>query len=220
MKKFVIIGLGNFGYTLATELFDLGHYVQVIENNEAIIDRIKDHVSHAMIADAREPDVLKDLIDKDIDAAILNLGDSLEDSILVTMILKELGVQNIIVKVINEAHGRILKRLGASEIVIPENNYAIQMAQKLTTASLLDYISMSPEYGVYEIVLPEKFMGKRLDELDLRRRYKLNVIAVKDILHDTMILNPGPEFVIPPDSLIYFFGKHEDILRIKKILNR
>jgi trk system potassium uptake protein TrkA len=215
MKQFAIIGLGNFGFTLALELSKAGHEVVVIEKNESLINKIKEHVSHAIIADAKQADTIRDFINKNMEAVILNLGESLEETVMVTLTVKNLGVKNIIVKVTNEDHGMIMKQLGASEIILPEKDYAKQMAKKLSNDNLLDYLPLSPEYGIYELAVPDKFSGKRLNELNLRKKYNVSVIAIQDILRNNTIINPQPDFQFLPDMVLFLLGKSNDILTLK-----
>ncbi len=215
MKRFVIIGLGSFGFTLARELSASGHEVLVVDSNETLINRIKEEVAHAIIADAKDTDNLKDFINDRIDAVVLNLGESLEETVLVTLALKKLGVENIIVKVSNEDHGVIMRKLGATEIVLPEKDYAKQMAKKLTNDNLLDYLPLSPEYGIYELALPNSFVGKRLNEINLRNKYNVSVVAIHDILKNKTIINPQPDFKFMPDMILYLLGKSDDIMTLK-----
>ncbi len=215
MKQYAVIGLKSFGFTLASELAKKGHDVLVIDRDESLVNRIKDSVTHAVISDLKDIDFLKNFISKNIDAVIINLVESLEDSILVTMAVKKLGVKNIIVKVSNEEHGAIVEKLGATEVIIPEIDYARQLSKKLSNENLLDYLPLSPEYGIYEIAIPDKFAGKKLNELNLRSRYHVNVIAIKEVLKNNIILNPSPDFTFMPDMVIYVLGKNNDVLNLK-----
>jgi trk system potassium uptake protein TrkA len=215
MKQFAVIGLGNFGFTIACELSHLGHDVIAIDKNEHLINKIKESVTHAIIADAKQIEDMGDFINNNLDAVILNLGESLEDTIIVTLALKKSGVSNIIVKVSSDEHGMIMEKLGISDIIIPEKDYAAQMAKKLTNENLLDYLPLSPEYGIYEIAIPDKFSGKRLNELNLRRKYHVSLIAVKDIMRNSMIINPDPDFRFIPDMVLYLLGKNSDVLNLK-----
>ncbi|MBN2041083.1 MAG: TrkA family potassium uptake protein [Spirochaetes bacterium] len=217
MKQFTVIGLGSFGFTLACELYNAGHEVIVIDSNESLINKIKENVTHAIIADVRKVDNLKDFINEKTDAVILNLGESLEETVLVTMAVKNLGVKKVIVKVSNEEHITVLEKLGASEIIIPEKDYARQMSKRLTNENLLDFLPLTPEYGIYELALPDKFTGKSLKELNMRKKYNVSVIAVRDILHDNIVMNPGPDFKFLPDSVLYLLGKSGDISGLKKM---
>lgn len=216
MKQYAVIGLRSFGYTLACDLAKKGHEVLAIDRDETIVNRIKDTVEHAVISDLKDLDFLRNFINKDIDAVIINLVDSLEESILVTMAVKKLGVKKIIVKVSNEEHGVIIEKLGATQIINPEIDFARQLSKRLDNENLLDYLPLSPEYGIYEIALPDKFSGKKLNELNLRSRYNINVIAVRDVLNSRIILNPVPDFKFMPDMVLYVLGKSDDIPALKK----
>jgi trk system potassium uptake protein TrkA len=215
MKKFLVIGLGNFGYNLACELYRAGHEVIAVDNNENLIDKIKDSVSHAIITDAKRIENIRDFISDKTDAVILNLGESLEETVLTMLAVKNLGVRHIIVKVANEEHGMILQKLGATEIIIPERDYAKQMSKKLTNENLLDYLPMSPDYGIYEMALPDTFAGKRMNELNIRKKYNVSVIAIRDILKNSTVINPDPDFRFLPDMVLYLLGKSDDVLSLK-----
>lgn len=141
----------------------------------------------------------------------------MEDTVLVTLSLKKLGVTNVIVKVSSDDHGMIMKQLGVSEIILPEKDFARQMAKKLTNENVLDYLPLSPEYGIYEIALPDTFSGKKLNQLNLRNKYNVNVIAIKDILRDNTIINPEPGYQFRPDTVLYLLGKSDDILNMKAL---
>jgi len=215
MKQYAIIGLKSFGYTLAYELSKKGHEILVIDRDESLINKLKEKVAQAIISDFKDLEFLKNFINKNLDAVIINLDESLEETILVTMAVNKLGVKNIIVKVSNEEHGIIIKKLGASEIIIPEIDYARQLSKKLGNHNLLDYLPLSPDYGIYEIALPDRFTGKKLNELNLRNKYNVNVIAIKEIFKNNIILNPKPDFKFLPDMVLYLLGKNDDVLTLK-----
>lgn len=215
MKKFLVIGLGNFGYNLACELYRAGHEVIAVDNNENLIDKIKDSVSHAIITDAKRIENIRDFISDKTDAVILNLGESLEQTVLTMLAVKNLGVRRIIVKVASEEHGMILQKLGATEIIVPERDYAKQMSKKLTNENLLDYLPMSPDYGIYEMALPDTFAGKRMNELNIRKKYNVSVIAIRDIFKNSTVINPAPDFRFLPDMVLYLLGKSDDVMSLK-----
>jgi trk system potassium uptake protein TrkA len=215
MGQYVVIGLGNFGYNTAKSLMDKGNEVLVIDKNEKLIEKIKDLVTEAIIADAREKSVLKEFIQMDVDAVIVNLGDSIESSALVTLILKEMGVRRIIVKVVEEIHGTILKKLGAVEIVNPEKDSALRLAEKLTTPNLIENIPLSPEYGIIEIVIPDRFVGRSLKDLQLRNKYNIEVIAIKNVLTNKFKLIPAADYKLEPDTVVIVIGESKKLEEIK-----
>lgn len=215
MGQYVVIGLGNFGFNTAISLMKKGNEVLVIDSNEKRVEKIKDLVTEAIIADAKEKSILQEFITVNTDAVIVNLGDTIESSALVTSYLKELGVKHIIVKVVEEIHGTILKKLGAIEIVNPEKDSAIRLSERLTSPNLIEHIPLAPEYSIVEIVVPDKFTGKSLKELQLRNKYNLEVIAVKDVLTEKFKLIPSADYKLEPDVVIIVVGKKEDLSKIK-----
>jgi trk system potassium uptake protein TrkA len=215
MGQYVVIGLGNFGFNTAISLTKRGNEVLVIDSDPRRIEKIKDLVTDAIIADAREKNILKEFIQPNIDAVIVNLGDTIESSALVTLHLKEIGVNDIIVKVFEEIHGKILKKLGATEIINPEKDTATRLAERLTAPNLIEHIPLAPEYSIVEIALPDKFAGKTLKELQLRNKFNLEVIAVKDVLSEKFKLIPSADYKLEPDNVIIVIGKKEDLAKIK-----
>jgi trk system potassium uptake protein TrkA len=215
MGQFVIIGLGNFGYHVAVSLFEQNNEVLAIDANSKKIEQIKDKVTQAIAANVKEKDVLSEFINSDIDAAVVSLGDSIEASILATLYLKELGVKKIIVKAINDDHGQILKLIGAMEVIYPEKEEAVRLAQRLTVPNLIENIPLAPEYSIMEIAVPDEFIGKSLKELRLRSKYNVEVIAIKDVMHDILVFIPGADVKIKPDNVLIVIGKEVDINKLR-----
>lgn len=215
MGQYVVIGLGNFGFNTAISLMTRGNEVLGIDSNPKRIETIKDRITEAIIADARESSMLSEFIHPNIDAVIVNLGDTIESSALVTLYLKEMGVRNVIVKVFDEVHGTILKKLGATEIINPEKDSATRLAERLTAPNLIEHIPLAPEYSIVEIAVPDKFIGKSLKELQLRKKYDLEVIAIKDVLTEKFNLIPSADIKLDPDNVIIVVGKKENLAKIK-----
>jgi len=215
MKHFVVIGLGNFGYNLALALVESRNEVTVIDGSEKKIQEIKDHVAHAVVADARDKKVLAEFVDKDSDAVIVGLGDDIAASILVVLHLKEHGIKNIIAKAVNKNHGKILEAIGARDVIQPEKDVAIRLAKMLTVKNLIEHIPMATDYSILEVAVPDSYVGKTLGELKLRNRYNVEVIAVKNVLLDTFNLIPKADFKITADSAFIIIGKTSDIENLK-----
>jgi len=215
MGQYVVIGLGNFGFNTAIFLMKRGNEVLVIDSDPKRIEKIKDLVTEAIIADARENNILQEFIQPNIDGVIVNLGDTIESSALVTLSLKEMGIQQIIVKVVEEVHGTIIKKLGATEIINPEKDTAIRLAERLTSPNLIEHIPLAAEYSIIEIVVPDKFIGKSLKELQLRKKYDLEVIAIKDVLSEKFKLIPSSDYKLEPDNVIIVIGRKDDLEKLK-----
>lgn len=215
MKQYVVIGIGSFGLNLAVTLSELGNEVLVIDMNKKKIDQIKDKVAHAVIADATDKDVLNEFVKDSVDAVIVGLGDNMEANILTTLHLKDLGVKRIIAKAMSEDHGKILRAIGVTDIVYPEKDVAIRLAKELTDPNLIEHIPLAPEYSIATIASPDKFVGKTLKELQLRNKYNVEVIAVKDVLSDAFHLIPDSNFKIPHDSALLIIGEKTNIDKLR-----
>jgi trk system potassium uptake protein TrkA len=215
MKQFVVIGLGNFGFTVATRLAQIGHEVLAIDSSEARIDSIKNHVTQAVVGDAKNKDTLRELIPNPVDAVVVGLGDSVEASILCVLYLKEFGVKRTIAKASSDDHGRILESIGTSEVIYPERDAAIRLAEKLNApTSVLDYIELSPEYGIVDIATPEAFYKKTLKQLNLPKQHGVLVIAARDVMKNEITLMPPADFKLEPDSVITVIGRYADLAKL------
>ncbi len=212
MKQFVVIGLGRFGFNLAVSLAKLKNQVLAIDIDRKKVESIKDFVSEAVIADALDQRTLKEFIDEKVDAVIVATATDVGISTLLVLYLKDIGVKRIIGKVRNEDHAKILNSLGVSEVIYPERDIAARLAESLTQCNLIAHIPLAPEYGIIEIVTPENFVGKSLQELDLRKKYGYSVIGIKDVLRDTINVNPSPDTKLMPDSVMLILGKTDEFL--------
>ena len=215
MKHFVVIGLGKFGKEIAAELTALGNEVLAIDADKKRVDEVKDQATTAVIADARDKTVLSEFVSPDVDAAILNLGDSLEANALATLNLAQLGVRRIIVKAESSGFGQILQAIGATELVQPEREGARLLARRLHTPNLIDHIPLAPDYDIVEMAVPEEFIGRSLAELRIRSRYGVVVIAVKDVLGGAFHLIPESDYRFGPDCAMIIIGKKTRIDKLK-----
>jgi len=151
MKQFIVLGLGRFGSAVATSLAELGHEVLGVDYDEEIVNILKDKITQAVQADVTEERVLKELGVKNFDTAIVGIGSNLETSILVTMMLKEMGLKYIIAKAQNNLHAKVLKKIGVDKVVFPERDMGARIAQRLITPNIKDYIELEPDYNIIEI---------------------------------------------------------------------
>ncbi len=214
MKQYIVIGLGNFGYNIAIALSELGHYVLAIDSNRKKIEQIKDRVTHAVIGDATDKELLAEFITDSIDAVIVGLGSNMEANILITLYLRDLKVKKIISKAVSDDHGKILTAIGAHQVVYPERDVAIRMAKELTNPNLIEHIPLAPEYSIVTIAAPQKFIGKTLKELQLRNKYGVEVIAVKDVLMDKFYIIPNADFRIGIDNALLIIGEKDNIEKL------
>lgn len=212
--KFGVIGLGNFGSTVAKALFEAGHDVVVLDRDRDRVQAMQRYATQAVIADATQKETLEELALDKMDAVIVSLGKDLSASVLVTLYLRDLKVKKIVVKIASEDHGRVLDRVGATEIVFPEKDMALRLAQSLISPNILDYLPLSPEYSLLELAPPKEFTGKSLAELRLRSRFGVNVLAVRQIIPERMVINPSADFVIKDSDVLVVLGKREDLDKI------
>ena len=217
MKTFLIIGLGRFGSAAAKKLYDMGHEVVVLDENEELVQQNADASTHAAIGDAREISVLKAVGAADCDCAIVAIGSDLAASIVVTMNLKDLGVPKIICKAKDAMYKRALERIGADQVLIPEREMAIRLVQSLGSSSFLDYISFSEEYGIAEIDPPESWENRTLRDLNVRGRYHVNVLSIKNEKTGRLNMSPGPDDVITGEDTVMLMGRNEDILLLQRM---
>jgi trk system potassium uptake protein TrkA len=215
MGKFVVIGLGNFGHYLARSLFEEGKEVIGVDRNKERIQRLQEFCSYAVVGDATDKSILESVgIEKD-DAAIVSLGDNISASVLVTLYLKDLHIENIYVKIISEDHGRALERIGATEVIFPERDLARKLAKSLSSPNLIDYLPLTDEYHIVEIAPPKEFIGKTLAELGLRSKYGINILAVRGLVPEKITMNPGGAFTIKDSDILLALGKPDDIEKMK-----
>jgi trk system potassium uptake protein TrkA len=215
MKRVVVIGLGIFGSQLARQLFEKGLEVIAIDKNRDVVQKIRDHSTKAVVADATDKDVLESIGIDAGDTVVISFGEDLSASTLLTLYLKEMKVREIIVKVPNEDYKRILLKVGASEAIIPEREMANKVARSIISPNVLEYLPISEDYTICELAPPTAFIGKSLAELDLRKKYQLQVIAIRDVLSESMQLVPRASSIIKDSDVLVIIGREEDIQKVK-----
>jgi len=203
MKSFVVIGLGRFGSSLARELAAQGNEVFAVDNDEKRVNEIADDVDRAMVADIQDENILRRMGVAECDCAVVAFANNLQNSILVTLLLKEVGVPRVVAKAGNEMHYRVLKKVGADQIVFPERDMGIRMARSLSSDAMLDYVDLDEEYKIAEIKCPKEWENKKLRELDLRARCSINILLIKSgglgkrVIPDAnTVLRPGDAVVV------------------------
>ena len=213
MKSYIVIGLGRFGAELATKLYECGEEVLAVDTNETIVDKIADHVTRAVAADARDLDVLEKLGTENFDRAVVAVGSDLAASALITMNLKTLNVPFIMCKAHDDTYREILERLGADRVVLPEREVADKLALGLTHAGVMEYIELSDEYGIVEMEPIDEWIGKSIRDLELRTRYGANVIALR--YKDDIQIPPDITAPIAADHIMVMLGSYEMLEKLK-----
>jgi len=203
MKRFVIVGLGNFGFTVAVKLAESGHDVIAVDPKGDVVDRIGEHVARAAVGDGTDLDTLRRIGAGDADAAIISTGDNLTSSVLAVMALHDLKVREVYVKVISAEHARVAERLGVTETIFPERDTATDLATRLNEARLLKYVKLGPDFSVQEMGVPDAWVGHTLRELKLRQTNDVTVVALHDHLSGRIAPNPDPDYRLThSDSLL------------------
>lgn len=229
MRQFVVIGAGKFGSSVALTLTKKGYQVLLIDNNLEKAQEMSDIVTKAVQLDATDEKAMRAVGVKDFDAAIVAIGrQHMEDSITVTMMLKEMGIGTVIAKALNEAHGRILTRIGADRVVFPERDMGIRLANNLVTPSIMDQLELAPGYSIVEIKTPKDFVGKTIKESDIRGKHGIQIIAVKNmkpsiddggesVVEEDINIAPEANTVIQKDDTLLVLGADEKIKEYRKL---
>lgn len=215
MKSYVVVGLGRFGSEAAKSLCKSGGEVLAIDCRSELVQQISSFVTQAVVGDARDKGVLKALGVEDFDCAIVAIGDSLGDSVLATMNLKELGVPYIVCKAFDETHRQVLLKLGANKVVIPEQEQANRLAKSLSSSNVLDYIELSDSYGIIEVPAPVSWIGKSLKDLNVRAKLGVNIIAIKRGAQ--INVSPGADYEITPGDVMEILGDTKALDAVQKL---
>ena len=215
MKSYIIVGLGRFGAGVARELCRLGCEVMVMDVSNDLVSQVASDVTHAVVGDARDKEVLRALGAGDFDCAIVSIGDDLSASVLATMNLKELGVPYIVCKAHDDIHRRVLEKLGADRVVIPELEQAGRLARSLSSLNVLDYIELSKEYGIIEVPVPAGWEGKSLKELNVRASLGINILAVRS--GDAFHVSPGADYAFTKGEVMVVLGDNKALKKVQKL---
>jgi len=215
MGRVIVIGLGIFGFNIARDLYENGFEVIAIDKNKEVIQKIRDFSTKAILGNGADQEVIESLGIHPDDVVIISFGEDLATSTLITLHLKEMKVKSIIVKAPNEDHKRVLEKVGATEVIIPEKEMADKVAKSLISPNVLDYIPLSEGYTICELVPPSSFVGKTIGDLRLRSKHHVEVIAVREILPDRLNMVPRADFMIKDSDILIVIGKEEDIQKIK-----
>ncbi len=212
--KFAVIGLGSFGSYLARTLYEKGHEVLVIDKDKDKVEEARDFSTQAVWMDSADKEGLQALGVQDMDVVVVSLGPEMESSILTVLYLHELGVKRILAKALSADHGKILEAIGATEVIYPERDMAIRLAQRLSSRNVLEYLPLAENISIQEIVPPEAFIGKKLRDLDLTNRFRVQVIAVRQLVPERLIFVPGADFVIKDSDILVVMGEEENIAEL------
>lgn len=216
--QYVVIGLGRFGTSVAKTLYSLGNDVLAVDKEEDAVQDISESVTHAVQLDATEENALNSIGIKNFDVAVVTIGSNIQASTMITLLLREMGVGYIVAKAHNELHEKILYKIGADRVVLPEKEMGVRVAHNLISTNILDYIELSPEYNIAEILSHKEWQGKTLKELDLRSRYGISVMAIKK--GDKVKVAPAGDDVIEEADIVVAIGSSKDLSKMETITRK
>lgn len=206
-KQYAVFGFGSFGESVAVALQELGCEVVVVDNHMERIEDISPYVSYAVQADIEDPEVIRSLGARNLDGVVVAVADDMEASIMATLVSKEIGVPYVLAKAKNELHAKVLKKIGADSIIFPEKEIGQSVARNLVSGEFVDWISLSPDYSITEIQVPEKWIGKSLSEIDVRRTKDVNVVGVR--IGEKIQVTIDPEEPLQKEMMLIMIGSNE-----------
>ncbi|GMX61439.1 MULTISPECIES: potassium channel family protein [Paenibacillus] len=208
-SQYAVIGLGRFGSSLAKELIKLGYEVLGIDKDEEAVEEMSDELTHVVVADATDEDVIRSLGIRNFDCVVVSIGDDIQASILTAILLKDSGVGMVVAKALSELHGKVLQKIGVDRVIYPERDMGIRVAHQLVSPNLLDYIELSKDYTIAELAVPRSLNGRSLKELDPRARYGCSVVAINK--KNGVIIAPTAEDMVEERDVMVVIGTNEQI---------
>jgi trk system potassium uptake protein len=215
IRQYAVIGLGRFGTSIARRLHEAGQEVLGIDVNEELVEDAELFVTHAVVADTTEEKALTSIGISNFDCVIVAIGNDMQSSILTVSLLKELGIKKVIAKALGKRHGQVLEKVGADWIIYPERDMGERVANQLLSPNMLNYIELSKEHSIEEIMIPSKMAEKSLRDLDIRAKYNVSVIAI--VREGEIIISPSPDQIIHKEDLLVMIGNREDIAKFSNI---
>ncbi len=209
MKQFAVIGLGRFGSSVARTLTQMGYDVLAIDSDENKVEDLADVVTHAVTANALEETVLKSLGLRNFDVVVVAIGQDIQSNILVTVMLKEMGVKKVVAKASTELQGKVLQKIGAEVVVFPERDMGERVARWLVSRNIIDVINLSPDYSLVELAAPAEFHGTSLQDSGLRKKYGITVLAIRR--GKEFIISPGARHIIEEGDVLIVLGSNEKL---------
>lgn len=208
-KQYIVLGLGRFGASVAFHLSQMGHEVLAVDSDETLVNAAAPHVTQAVQADATDENALAEMDVGSFDAAVVAIGTNTRDSILVTVLCKEAGVPLVIAKAVDDLHAKVLRKVGADRVVFPERDMGQRVARGLDTPNILELMELSGDYRIAEIIAPEKWCGRTLLDVNVRRDYGLSVIGIRR--GETFLASPGADTALRSGDILLVLGRGRDI---------
>lgn len=215
MKQVLLIGLGRYGQNIAVRLNEMRHHVMAVDKDEKRVNAILDIVTNAQIGDSTDREFLESLGVRNFDCVIIAIAGDFESSMITTVMVKELGAPNVISRASSEIQEQLLKNNGADVVIYPEKTVGIWTANRYVSEHVLDYFDLADGYSIYEISMPDSWVGKTLASMDIRSKYGINILAVRSGEHLNVTMDPNEKFVKSQSLLV--LGKSENVHRCFKV---
>jgi trk system potassium uptake protein TrkA len=216
MGEFAIIGMGRFGQSVALTLAELGHKVLAIDKEEEPLRSVSDHVTHALQLDSTAADALASVGITNFDAVVVAIGDFLEESVLTTVLLAEMGCKKIVAKAVDELHAKVLSKVGAHVVVRPERDMGVRIAHTLAAPGVLDYLEISPTFSIEELSVSDRLAGQSLGQLDLKSHYGVTVLLLRR--DSQLMISPAPDILLLKGDVLVVVGENRQLSRLEASL--
>jgi len=208
-NQFVVIGLGRFGSSLGKELIELGYEVLGIDKDEAMVDEMSGVLTHAIAADCTDEEVLRSIGVRNFDCGIVAIGDDIQASIMAAILLKDLGVKQVVAKALDELHGRVLEKIGVDRVIYPERDMGVRVAHQLVSPNLLDYIELSKDYTIAELQVPRCLAGVSLEKLNPRAKFGCSIVAINKPAQGVIIAPTARDVLAEKDVMVVIGTNHQ-----------
>ncbi|MGN1100258.1 MAG: potassium channel family protein [Christensenellales bacterium] len=212
MKSILIIGMGKFGQILAAKMQELGNHIMIVDKDEEIINGLAHEYTNAVIGNCTNESVLKSLGINNFDICFVTIGNDFQSSLEITSQLKEMGAKYVIAKAERDIQAKFLLRNGADEIVYPERDSAIKLAIRCNANNIFDNIELTQDYSIFEIPVLPQWVNETLSSVDVRKKFKITIIAVKN--NNVLFPIPSADYVFKPDDHVVVIGKHSDVFKL------
>ncbi len=212
MKSVLVIGLGRFGRHLAVKMKELGNDVMVVDKDEKIVSQYSSLFTDSHIGDCTNENVIRSLGVKAMDCCFVSIGEDFQSSLIITSLLKRAGAKHVVAKANQEIQAELLEQIGADEVVYPEQEIAEKLAVRYNANNIFDYVQLTADYSIYEIPILSGWVGKSIVEIDVRRKHKVNIIAVKN--EDILQPMPGADYIFRTGDHVVVIGKSNDVFKL------
>jgi trk system potassium uptake protein TrkA len=218
VKRFIVVGLGNFGASVAETLHALGHDVAALDRDPDRVDGMARLVSRAAAGDGTDTRTLRRIGVEDADAAVISTGDDITASALTALLMRDFGVQDVYVKVVSQDHARLIEKIGVTETIFPERESGIRLGKRISSLTLLNYVQLGVGFSLQEMAVPSAWVGRSLRDLELPRRHGISVVAVHDVLMDSIQPVPDPDAPLKESDTLLVAGRDENLAKAARIL--